>query len=175
MAPHGWPVNGDDQPAQWPRFRWLIPGALAGAPHPELYGGLPALTAVIQAEGVGAIVTLGTEPLPATPEDPELDRLFVHVENYRPPPNLAAILDFIDAAIANEKPVVVHCFAGIGRTGTVLVAWLLRHHPGMTADQAIHTVRSQYIPAYAHSRFPEDPTQEVAMRAFAVQRARPTP
>lgn len=40
---------------------------------------------------------------------------------------LEAILDAIDAALARGEGVYVHCWGGIGRTGTVVGAWLARH------------------------------------------------
>lgn len=156
---------------RWDRFRWLIPGQLAGSPHPDLFGGLHALKPFIRNNGVRAIVTLGTEPLDPTPESVGLRGYFSHTENYRPPPDLPEILDFIDDCIDRDLPVVAHCFAGIGRTGTVLATWLLRHHPSMGADAAIERVRDTYIPRYARGRFPEDPSQEEAMRAFARMRS----
>ena len=37
------------------------------------------------------------------------------------------ILDLVDDALGRDEPVYVHCFGGIGRTGTVVGCWLVRH------------------------------------------------
>lgn len=37
------------------------------------------------------------------------------------------ILDIIDAEIACSRPVYVHCWGGLGRTGAVVGCWLRRH------------------------------------------------
>lgn len=41
--------------------------------------------------------------------------------------HMKKILDTIDRSIESNRPVYVHCFGGIGRTGTVVCCWLLRH------------------------------------------------
>jgi len=49
------------------------------------------------------------------------------------PGQMKAILDFIDEAVANGEKVYVHCWGGIGRTGTVVGCWLARHGGAETA------------------------------------------
>ena len=56
------------------------------------------------------------------------------------------ILDFIEEA---PRAVAVHCEGGIGRTGTILAAVLIRR--GMTAEAAIEAVR-KVEPAAIESR-----------------------
>lgn len=54
-------------------------------------------------------------------------------ENYR------MILDRIDAAIADDQAVYVHCWGGIGRTGTIVGCWLVRH--GMAPQAALDQIK----------------------------------
>lgn len=42
-------------------------------------------------------------------------------------PHMTRILDDVDAALAAGEGVYVHCWGGIGRTGTVVGCWLVRH------------------------------------------------
>lgn len=51
---------------------------------------------------------------------------------------MKAILDRIDAALAKGEKVYIHCLGGIGRTGTVVGCYLVRH--GMRSDEALETI-----------------------------------
>lgn len=51
---------------------------------------------------------------------------------------MTEILDAIDAAIAAGETPYVHCWGGVGRTGTVVGCYLVRR--GMTGREALRTV-----------------------------------
>ena len=51
---------------------------------------------------------------------------------------MCRILDAIDSALAADHAVYVHCWGGVGRTGTVVGCWLVRH--GKTGDEAVAEV-----------------------------------
>ena len=42
-------------------------------------------------------------------------------------PHMTRILDEVDGALADGGSVYVHCWGGVGRTGTVVGCWLVRH------------------------------------------------
>ena len=48
---------------------------------------------------------------------------------------MITILDHIDDALEKNRNVYLHCWGGIGRTGTTVGCYLVRH--GMTAGQAL--------------------------------------
>ncbi|MCX8023607.1 MAG: hypothetical protein N3A60_00220 [Thermanaerothrix sp.] len=52
---------------------------------------------------------------------------------------MKAILDHIDQAIANKKGLYVHCWGGVGRTGTVIGCYLARH--GLSGPQALERLQ----------------------------------
>lgn len=54
------------------------------------------------------------------------------------PAQMALILDTIDAALADGETVYVHCYGGIGRTGTVIGCWLVRH--GLSGEAALDRI-----------------------------------
>ena len=56
--------------------------------------------------------------------------------------HMAEILDRIDGALAEGHVVYVHCWGGVGRTGTVVGCYLVRR--GMTGDDALATVASHW-------------------------------
>jgi protein-tyrosine phosphatase len=51
------------------------------------------------------------------------------------PLTMVRILDAIDTALAEGQSVYVHCAGGIGRTGTVVGCYLVRH--GMPGEVAL--------------------------------------
>lgn len=57
-------------------------------------------------------------------------------------PTMRLILDAIDSALQSESPVYVHCWGGVGRTGTVVGCHLIRH--GMSAEEALKRVDMLY-------------------------------
>lgn len=62
------------------------------------------------------------------------------IKNYDIPSeqNMVVILNIIDAALQDGQGIYVHCWEGIGRTGTVVGCYLVRH--GMTGPAALEEI-----------------------------------
>ncbi len=58
------------------------------------------------------------------------------------------ILDTIDDALSKGRKVYLHCWGGVGRTGTVVGCYLVRH--GMTSEQALHHITDWWMEVPKH-------------------------
>ena len=127
-------------------FSWVIDNKLAGSGTPmtsEQYRWLIK-------NNIKSIVTVREFPLPQKwlvdneKETIIKDYKFVYVKDYGVPSLevLDNIVDYINIKITKEeKPLVVHCAAGKGRTGTILAAYLLKQD-NISSQEAIKKIRS---------------------------------
>ena len=72
------------------------------------------------------------------------------------------ILDEIDGAVINGKTVYVHCLGGIGRTGTVVGCYLVRHGIAVGAEALAKIKKLRRNDPSAYIQSPET----IAQRAF---------
>lgn len=79
-----------------------------------------------------------------------------------------AILDRINAIIAAGMVPYVHCWGGVGRTGTIVGCWLVRQ--GFSGDDALKLIAQRWAIMAKRNRYPrspETPAQERYIRNWA--------
>lgn len=142
-------------------FHWLLPGRLAGCPMPGAMLPLEHDLGLLRTLGVTVLVNLTEKPMAdvAIPAH-GLRTLHMGVEDRDAPPLMwmKMLLVRIDRLMQQGEVVAVHCLAGLGRTGTVLGAWLVRE--GLTADEALRRLRA-IEPGFVQSRVQEELLHEL--------------
>ena len=116
-------------------FSWIVPDSVGGMGHPGPHGVLW----LADEQGVTALVSL-TERAPDS--EGGVDVLHVPVVDMTAPSldQLHQSVAFMRGVVEKGGRVVAHCGAGMGRTGTVLAAYLIS--TGISAAKAIANIRA---------------------------------
>jgi atypical dual specificity phosphatase len=123
-------------------FSWVIEKKLAGSGMPV---NLPQLLWVAK-NGIRSVITIRESPLPTSwlaNTSQQLEYLHLKVEDFCAPSLeiLESTVRYIGQHIDEEKPVLVHCAAGKGRTGTILAAYFMKQDPTLSSTEAIKKIR----------------------------------
>ncbi|MCC7508473.1 MAG: dual specificity protein phosphatase family protein [Planctomycetes bacterium] len=146
-------------------FSWVIEGEIAGMARPPR--GAESIWRWLADHGVGLVVSLTS----AAPDAGELARHGLELLHLPVPdftaPSAADIDTFLEHARFQrheKRAIVVHCGAGIGRTGTLIACYLV--DKGMTPDDAIAKVRKAR-PGSIETADQEDAIRELEQRLKA--------
>ncbi|HXF83748.1 MAG TPA: dual specificity protein phosphatase family protein [Anaerolineales bacterium] len=157
-----------------PESYWVEPNRFLAGEYPGGYNDeftRRRIDALIQT-GINTFMDL-TEPNENIPytnilhEQAKIWEVNVHYHNFPipdfrlpTPDQMKSILDAIDEALQKGQNIYLHCWGGIGRTGTTVGCYLVRH--GKTGEEALRQLATWWktVPKSVwHKRTPETPEQ----------------
>lgn len=135
-----------------PNFSWVIPNKLAAHGYPSE----PSEVQYLEEVGIKHVVVLTKECRPPVDAGPNISWCFIDIEDFTPPSleQVNTFFSVIEKGRKDNEAVSVHCFRGIGRTGTMIACYFVKYE-GMTAENAIQKIR-QLRPGSIETKDQED-------------------
>lgn len=75
---------------------------------------------------------------------------------------MKSILDYIDDALGRDHKIYLHCWGGVGRTGTTVGCYLVRH--GKTGEEALGQIAEWWCKVPKSTIFPQSPETKAQQR-----------
>jgi len=156
-------------PRPIPDSYWVRPGRFLAGEYPAAY--TPDLTrsrlAALLGAGLDTFVDLTSEgeldPYLLTLRE-EAEKRDVEVRYHRfairdfdipPPGQMRRTLDALDLALGEGRRVYLHCWGGVGRTGTTVGCYLVRH--GLSGPEALSQLAAWWRTVPKSITFPRSP------------------
>lgn len=167
-------------PRPIPESYWVVPGRFLAGEYPALAAevdNIRQLNALLR-EGFDTFINL-TDETELPPYDPILHaqaaeyglevqhmRFTIRDFDIPQPAHMQTILEAIDAALESGRKVYLHCWGGIGRTGTTVGCYLVRR--GLSGEQALRQLDEWWQNVPKSSLYPKSPQTERQMQ-FVLQ------
>jgi atypical dual specificity phosphatase len=147
-------------------FLWLKKGRLAGTPRPGVVHEIEYDLQALKRVGVTRLLSL-TERAPEVEEMAAfgIGNVWSPIPDMQAPPieQAVSICRQIDTLLEQQEVVAVHCRAGLGRTGTVLAAYLIwEGSSALSALEAVRKVEPRWVQSEVQVAFLESFAQAVA-------------
>ncbi len=156
-----------------PESYWVLPGQFLAGEYPALphddFGTRQRLTAFFNA-GFDTFIDLiceGERPpyfsmlrKEAGYDGREIRHQRFSLPDFHVPSHetMVAVLDALDTALSEGRKVYLHCVGGVGRTGTTVGCYLVRH--GMKPAEALRHLRTLYHGAAQSLIYPHSPESD---------------
>ena len=139
MRPSYWPIGG--QPHRTEPFTWIVKGKIAASWWPDI-----DVLERYSKEGIRTIINC-CEFDNRNDFGDRFQYYHINIPDFGVPneAQIKIFLDITDKHISKNEPIVVHCVAGCGRTGQMIVAWAAYNGiipNGMDPVQWIRNIRS---------------------------------
>ncbi|BAU48388.1 ABC transporter [Sulfurifustis variabilis] len=152
-------------------FLWMKKGMLAGTPRPGVVRDIDYDLSALKRVGVTTLVSLTRNPVdPKLLGDYGIDGIWSPITDMEAPTVRQAVelCRQMQGLMADGKVVAVHCRAGLGRTGTVLAAYLIwEGRSALDALESVRCIEPRWVQSEAQVEF-----LEAFARSLANSRAR---